>query len=90
MVGTGVLCNFGDTRIAQHPESVQYLPISTTEKTLPFGSWRFMARDERIVSQPQVDSESWIVAVATELGADWQRGMMLDFVSTPARRERGR
>ena len=82
MIGTEVLCNFGEARIAQHPESAQHLPILTYQKDettwviAPYDSSRANS-----VSQLQVKNESWIVAVATELGADWQRTPVLDINS---------
>ncbi len=82
MIGTEVLCNFGEARIAQHPESSQHLPILTYQKDettwviAPYDSNRANA-----VSQLQVDSESWVVAVAVELGSDWQRAAVLDLTA---------
>lgn len=81
MIGTEVLCNFGEARIAQHPESAQHLPILTYQKEettwviAPYDAGRADS-----VSQLSVEPESWIVAVASELGADWQRGAVLDAV----------
>jgi hypothetical protein len=83
MVGTEVLCNFGEARIAQHPESAQHLPILTYQKD--DATWVIAPYDSsrsNSVSQLQVDSESWVVAVATELGSDWQRGLLLDATIT--------
>ena len=83
MIGTEVLCNFGEARIAQHPESAQHLPILSYQKDealwviAPYDSGRADS-----VSQLQVDAESWVIAVATELGADWQRGLVLDSTTT--------
>jgi len=79
MIGTEVLCNFGEARIAQHPESAQHLPILTYQKDET--TWVIAPYDSNranSVSQLQVDNESWVVAVATELGSDWQRGPVLD------------
>ncbi len=79
MIGTEVLCNFGEARIAQHPESAQHLPILTYQKEE--SSWVIAPYDSsraNSVSQLQVENESWVVAVATELGSDWQRGLVLD------------
>jgi len=79
MIGTEVLCNFGEARIAQHPESAQHLPILTYQRdettwvVAPYDSSRANS-----VSQLRVDNESWVVAVATELGSDWQRASVLD------------
>ena len=84
MIGSEVLCNFGEARIAQHPESAQHLPVlsyqkdETTWVIAPYDSGR-----ANIVTQLQVDNESWVLAIATELGADWQRSPVLD--STPVK-----
>ena len=85
MVGTEVLCNFGEARIAQHPESAQHLPILTYQKDE--STWVIAPYDSsraHSVSQLQVDSESWVIAVAAELGLDWQRSTVLD--NTPLAR----
>ncbi len=79
MIGTEVLCNFGEARIAQHPESAQHLPILTYQKDE--ATWVIAPYDSAwadSVSQLQVEHESWVLAVATELGSDWQRSPLLD------------
>ena len=82
MIGTEVLCNFGEARIAQHPESAQHLPILSYQKDE--ATWVIAPYDSNranSVSQLQVDNEFWVVAVATEMGADWQRAPILDSAS---------
>ena len=85
MVGTEVLCNFGEARIAQHPESAQHLPILTYQREditwviAPYDSNR-----ANNVSQLQVDNESWVLSLAIELGSDWQRSPVLDTTTTKA------
>ena len=89
MIGTEVLCNFGEARIAQHPESAQHLPILSYQKEDT--AWVIAPYDSNradSVSQLTVDSESWVVAVATELGSDWQRAPVLDSTLNPANAKR--
>lgn len=85
MIGTEVLCNFAEARIAQHPESAQHLPILTYQKEDT--AWVIAPYDPsraNSVSQLAVEQESWIVSVASELGSDWQRGTVLDAVRNKA------
>jgi hypothetical protein len=83
MAGCEVFCNFAEARIAQNMESLQQIPAVTFQKDE--AAWMLGPYDTTrspSVSQLRVDSELWVLAAATELGEDWQRGAVLD--ATPA------
>jgi hypothetical protein len=79
MAGCEVFCNFGEAKVAQTAESKQHVPVVTYQKgdqamlIAPFGM------DESLkVSQLNVADECWVIAAATEIGADWQVHAVLD------------
>lgn len=79
MAGCEVFCNFAEARIAQSLDSAQHLPFIGFQKD--DASWVLGPYDTSQssgVSQLRVDSELWVIAVATELGEDWQRSSVLD------------
>jgi hypothetical protein len=84
MVGCEVLCNFGAARIAQNIETGQQIPTLTYGKDDSL--WILGPYDtarSQTVSQLRVDNEYWVLAVASELGEDWQRGAVLDVTAGP-------
>lgn len=79
MAGCEVFCNYADARLAQDINTRQHLPILTfvraeqTHLISPYGQ-----SETQGVSQIQVDARYWVVAVATEIGEDWQVCSVLD------------
>ena len=79
MAGCEVLCNFAEARIAQSEDLGNHSPIITYQKKdvtqilSPFGQ-----SEPTGVSQYYVDGACWVVAVAAEIGEDWQLKTMLD------------
>jgi hypothetical protein len=79
MVGCEVFCNFAEAVIGQATGSSQHLPLIGFQKDgSPYLLWPFDASSAGGVSQLRVDDELWVVAVASELGEDWQRSPVLD------------
>lgn len=85
MTGCEVLCNFAEAQIAQNMSSTQHLPAIKFQKDeTPWLIAPYDAGHATGVSQLKVDDELWVIAVATELGEDWQRSAILDV--TPKKR----
>ena len=78
-VGCEALCNFADARIGQVPNKSEHLPLMTFVKNDANSVIRgYDVGDANRVSQLMVDSEVWVIAVASELGEDWQLSPVLD------------
>lgn len=82
MAGCEVLCNFAEARIAVSEDRNNHNPIITYQKKdvtqvlSPYG------QDEPAgVTQYYVDGTCWVVAVAGEIGEDWQTRTILDVTS---------
>jgi hypothetical protein len=87
LAGCEVFSNFGEAKVGQTADSKQHVPVVTYQNgeqpmlIAPFGL------DESLkVSQLNVADESWVIAAATEIGADWQIHAVLDV--TPGRGDR--
>ncbi|MBC7710016.1 MAG: hypothetical protein H7203_08150 [Rhizobacter sp.] len=79
LVGCEVICNFADARIAQTPDKSEHLPIiSFLKNEASYVLCAFDPSKANSVSQLTVDSENWVVAVASEIGEDWQLSAVLD------------
>jgi len=78
-----VLCNFAEARIAQSEDLGNHSPIITYQKKdvtqilSPFGQ-----SEPTGVSQYYVDGACWVVAVAGEIGEDWQLRAVLDVTTS--------
>ncbi len=86
LIGTEVLCNFGEARIAQQPDSSQHLPVLTYQRDET--TWVLSPYDSNraeSVSQLRIEGEDWVTAVASELGSDWQRSAVLDITRNVSR-----
>ena len=78
-VGCEALCNFADARIGQTPNKSEHLPVITFVKNEANAViCGYDAGNANSVSQLILDSEVWVVAVASELGEDWQVSTVLD------------
>ena len=79
MVGCEIFCNYAEARLAQAIDTHQHLPIITfirdeqTQLISPYGQ-----SESQGVTQIQVDARFWVVAVAAEIGQDWQVCSVLD------------
>jgi hypothetical protein len=79
LVGCEALCNFADARIGQTPNKSEHLPVITFVKNEANAVISgYDAGNANSVSQLVLDSEVWVVAVASELGEDWQVSTVLD------------
>ncbi len=79
MTGCEVFCNFAEARIAQSDARGSHNPVITYQKQdvthilSPYGQ-----HEPAGVSQYYVDGDCWVVAVAGEIGEDWQLRAVLD------------
>ena len=86
LVGCEVMCNFASTHVAQTAKRGQHLPIisflkgDATHVVSPYDS-----AQADVVTQLQLDNESWVVSAPAEVGLDWQLSQVLD--TTAAKRE---
>ena len=84
MAGCEVFCNFGEARIAQTVDSTQHLPLITYQKgDLGMLIAPYAPTDGSAVSQLLVDDQCWVVAIASEMGEDWQVHSILDITPVP-------
>ncbi len=79
LVGCEALCNFADARIGQTLNKSEHLPIiSFLKNEANFVLCAYDASNAKGVTQLFVEPETWVVAVASELGEDWQLSAVLD------------
>jgi len=79
MAGCEVFCNFAEARIAQTVDSTQHLPLVTFQKNdLAMIIGPYAPLEGGAVSQLYVDEQCWVIAVANEMGEDWQVHSVLD------------
>lgn len=79
LVGCEVICNFADARIAQTSDKSEHLPIiSFLKNEACHVISAFDTTSSNGVSQLLVEPENWVVAVASEIGEDWQVSAVLD------------
>jgi hypothetical protein len=79
LVGCEIMCNFASTHVAQTAKRGQHLPIisflkgEATHVVSPYDS-----AQEDVVTQVQLENESWVVSAPAEVGLDWQLSQVLD------------
>lgn len=79
MAGCEVFCNFAEAKIAQHVGTSQHVPVIAFHKDIStFVVAPYDPTEAVGVTQLQVEDQQWVIAVAIELGEDWQRSAVLD------------